>query len=117
MDRPAGRRGMVRVVGAAEKRLESLGRANQVRVARAELKRDVAAGKVAIAQVIAHPPSCARRAKVSDLLHAVPGIGPVRATRLLVRSQIPHAKTLDALSDRQRSALITSLANGSVSPS
>jgi hypothetical protein len=60
--------------------------------------------------VVAHPPACAERAKVSDLLCAVSGIGPVRTKRLLVRCRIPHAKPLGDLSDRQRRLLIALLA-------
>ena len=55
------------------------------------------------------PPAFAATAKISDLLLAVPGVGSVRATRALVRCQIPHAKTLTALSERQRLALIAAL--------
>ena len=95
--------------GIAEQRLAALGRANKVRVERGMLKRDLAAGRVAIEQVVAQPPSCAAHAKVYDLVRAVPGIGPVRSRRLLVRCQIPHAKTLAGLSDRQRGVLIVSL--------
>jgi hypothetical protein len=93
----------------AEKQHEALRRANEVRVARAALKRELAAGRVAIEEIVARPPSCAQHAKVYDLVRAVPGIGPARSMRLLVKCQIPHAKTLAALSDRQRRALIESL--------
>jgi hypothetical protein len=93
----------------AEKRDEALRRANAVRVARAALNRSLAAGQIAIEDVVAQPPSCAQQAKVYDLVRAVPGIGPARSLRLLVKCQIPHAKTLAALSDRQRRLLIASL--------
>ena len=92
-----------------EKRLDALARANAVRSARAELKRELAAGDVAIEKVIAHPPEFAEKARVSDILLAVPGFGPSRTTRLLVRCQIPYGKTLRSLSDRQRSVLIAGL--------
>jgi len=116
--------GKARVGGPAavrEQRLRALGRANEVRVARARLKRELAAGTVTLEQVVAHPPACAERAKVCDLLKAVPGIGPVRTNKLLLRCRIPHEKALDTLSDRQRSVLLASLADaasvGRTSPS
>ena len=59
--------------------------------------------------MLAQPPACATTAKVSDLLLAVPGFGPARATRSLARCQIPYAKTAASLSKRQRDALIALL--------
>lgn len=90
-------------------RMSSLGRANAIRTARATLKKDVASGRVQIEDVLAQPPMCATTAKVSDLLLAVPGVGPVRTTRALARCQIPYGKTAASLSKRQRDALITLL--------
>jgi hypothetical protein len=92
-----------------ERRLDALDRANAVRSARAELKRELASGNLEIEKVIAHPPGFAEQAKVAELLHAVPGLGPVRTTRLLVRCQIPYGKTLTSLSGRQRTVLISLL--------
>jgi hypothetical protein len=92
-----------------EQRMRSLARANQIRTARATLKNELAAGQARIEDVLTHPPACATTAKVSDLLLAVPGVGPTRATRALARCQIPYAKTAAALSERQRVALIALL--------
>jgi hypothetical protein len=91
---------------AKEKRLWSLGRANQIRTARATLKKELASGRVRIEDVLAQPPVSATTAKVSDLLLAVPGFGPVRTARSLARCQIPYGKTARGLSERQRGALI-----------
>lgn len=95
--------------GVVEQRVDSLGRANAVRSARAELKRELACGKVEIENVISQPPAFAEQAKVDDLLLAVRGLGPVRTAGLLLRSQIPPGKTLINLSARQRDALVTLL--------
>ena len=92
-----------------EQRMRSLGRANQTRIARAALKNELASGHTRIEDVLMHPPACAATAKVSDLLLAVPGVGPTRVTRALARCQIPYGKTAAALSERQRAALITAL--------
>jgi hypothetical protein len=100
---------MVPDQGSDERRLNALGRANAVRSARAKLKRELTSGNVAIEEVIAQPPGFAERAKVADLLLAVPGLGPARTTGLLVRSQIPYGKTLTSLSERQRTVLISLL--------
>ena len=89
-----------------EQRMHALDRANQTRTARATLKNDLATGRARIEDVLRHPPTFARTAKVSDLLLAVRGVGPTRATRALTRCQIPYEKTAGGLSERQRDALI-----------
>ena len=85
-----------------EQRLHALAKANEVRVARAQLKRGVAAGRIQLAGLLAEPPSCAQSAKVRELLLVVPRLGPARADRLLARCRIAHTKTVAGLSDRQR---------------
>lgn len=89
-----------------EQQRSALARANEVRLARAQLKRELAAGTIDLAQVLSAPPASAVRAKVQELLLAVPRIGPARAQRALARCRIAETKTLAGLSDRQRAELI-----------
>ena len=89
-----------------EQRLRALANANKVRSARARLKRDLAAGQVELARILADPPPYAQSARVRDLLVCVPGIGPARASRALSHCRIAEAKTIAGLSDRQRAELI-----------
>lgn len=63
--------------------MRSLDCANQIRTARARLKKDLASGRAQIEDVLAQPPLFAATAKVSELLLAIPGFGPVRATHIL----------------------------------
>ena len=88
-----------------EQRLHALAKANQVRSARAQLKRDLAAGTVELARILANPPAYAQTARVLELLIAVPGIGPARAGRALAHCRIAEAKTIAGLSGRQRTEL------------
>ena len=97
--------------GSPQQRLLALGRANEVRRQRAQIKRALAAGSTAFAQVLADPPACVRTAKVCDLLLSVPGVGPAKSNRALVRCRIADSKTIGGLSDRQRAALIEELAS------
>ena len=92
-----------------EQRLGSLDRANEVRSARAMLKKELASGSARLEDVLAQPPAFATTVRVSELLLAVPGFGPVRATRLLAHCQIPYRKSAASLSARQRDALIAQL--------
>ena len=89
-----------------EQRLRALEQANEVRTARAELKRELAAGKIELVEILADLPPCVRTARVRDLLVALPRIGSVRAGRILGHCGIAHSKTLGGLTDRQRGELI-----------
>ena len=92
-----------------EQRLDALRRANEVRVARARLKRQLALGERRLDELLAQVPEFARGAKVFDLMRAVPTLGPVRARQLLVHYGISETKTVGGLSERQRAALIAGL--------
>ena len=89
-----------------EQRLVSLAKANEVRSARAHLKEDIAAGRVDLVGVLSDPPVCAETAMVRDLLLAVRKVGPARVNRVFAQCRIADTKTVGALSDRQRDALI-----------
>jgi hypothetical protein len=70
------------------------------------LKKDLAAQRVQITDVLAHPPAYAETEHISVLLRAIPKYGPARVSRLLARCRISESKRLAGLSDRQRQALI-----------
>ena len=89
-----------------EQRLVALEQANEVRTARAALKKELAAGKVELVQILADPPSCMRTARVRDLLLVLPKIGSVKAARILAHCGIAHSKTLGGLTERQRGELV-----------
>lgn len=89
-----------------EQRLHALRLANEIRSARAQLKKDLASGKIELAQILAQPPECVRTARVRDVLLALPKIGSVKAGRILADCGIAHSKTLGGLTDRQRAELI-----------
>jgi hypothetical protein len=83
--------------------------ANEVRSARATLKKQLAAGTIQLAQILAAPPAVLETTRLRDLLIAVPKIGPVKAARILAYCRIAHSKTLGGLTDRQRRELISLL--------
>ena len=92
-----------------EQRREALAHANEVRRLRAALKAELKAGRVSIIPLIEGPPAYLHTARVRELLAAVPGYGPVRATDVLWRCRISDKKTLGGLSARQRRELISAL--------
>jgi hypothetical protein len=83
-----------------EQRLRALRLANEIRSARAQLKKDLASGKIELAQVLARPPECVRTARVRDVLLALPRIGLVKAGRILADCGIAPTKTLGGLTER-----------------
>jgi hypothetical protein len=93
-------------VRSLDQRMDALKRANDVRVRRAQLKKDLKDGQARIEQILGNPPTYVETAKVIDLLMAVPKFGRVKATRFLSACRISPSKTVGGLSDRQRAELI-----------
>jgi hypothetical protein len=89
-----------------DQRMDALKRANDVRVRRARLKKDLKDGRVRIDQILHNPPEYVSTAKVIDILMAVPKFGRVKAARFLNTCRISQSKTVGGLSDRQRTELI-----------
>jgi hypothetical protein len=88
-------------------RMEALQRANNVRSRRAQLKRDLKAGRQPIHELLLEPPEYLLTAKVFDLLLAVPKYGRVKVNKILSQCRISPSKTLGGLSERQRDELVT----------
>src|SRR5437870_13093334 len=93
-------------VRSLDQRMDALRRANDVRVRRAKLKKDLKDGRVRIETILGNPPEYVSTAKVIDILMAVPKFGRVKAARVLNTCRISQSKTVGGLSDRQRRELI-----------
>lgn len=89
--------------------MDALRRANDIRMRRARLKRDLKAGRAQIHGLLLDPPEYILTAKVFDLLLAVPKYGRVKANRVLVQCRISPSKTIGGLSERQRGELVSHL--------
>jgi hypothetical protein len=90
--------------------LRALEHANRVRLARAELKRRIAAGDVQVPDVVLDSPWEARSMELSELLMSQKRWGRERCRRLLLALGIPENKQLGTLTERQRAALAAMLA-------
>lgn len=90
--------------------LQALERANQVRLARASLKRAVASGEKSAAEVISDCPWEAESMTLSELLRSQPRWGRTRTRKLLGSLGLSENKRLDTLTDRQRTLLVEKLA-------
>jgi hypothetical protein len=93
----------------APQHLQALERANRVRLARATLKRKVAVGDLAVANVILERPWEADTMAVCDLLLSQRRWGLMRARKVLAAIPIPETKPIGDLTDRQRNALACKL--------
>jgi hypothetical protein len=92
-----------------QQRMDALSRANQIRTRRAQLKRDLKAGRASIHDLLLEPPEFLETAKVMDMLLAVPKIGRVKVNKLLTQCRISPSKTIGGLSERQRGELVAFL--------
>ena len=90
-------------------RMEALQRANDIRSRRAQLKRDLKAGRASIHVLLLEPPEFIETAKVFDMLLAVPKYGRVKVNKVLQLCRISPSKTIGGLSQRQRTELVSML--------
>ena len=88
-----------------DQRMAALAIANEARALRAQLKRDLKAGRASIGELLLDPPAFVQTAKVFDMLLALPKVGRVKATKIMNSCRVSPNKTLGGLSDRQRAEL------------
>jgi hypothetical protein len=89
--------------------MRALHRANEVRLARAELKRRVATGEVDVAEVILDCPWETESMAVADLLMSQRRWGQTRCRKFLSQIPMSEKKTIGSMTDRQRRTLAAML--------
>jgi hypothetical protein len=89
--------------------MHALERANQVRLARADLKRQIADGRLRAVDVILTAPWEAESMAVADVLASQRRWGRTRARRLLAGIPLPENKTLGSITERQRQTLASAV--------
>lgn len=95
-----------------EQRMAALQHANMIRSRRARFKRNLvrsADPRLDLVLVLVQVPDWIASARMFDLLLALPGLGRVRANRLLTRERVSPSKTVGGLSERQRNAFVDDL--------
>lgn len=85
--------------------MRALERANQVRLARAELKRRVATEEIEVAGVILDCPWEAQSMAVADLLMSQRRWGQTRCRKFLAQVPMSEKKTVGSMTERQRRTL------------
>jgi hypothetical protein len=95
--------------GGTSQCMEALARANEVRLARAALKRDVCAGRRAVTEVIIESPWEADSMSLSELLCSQRRWGRARSRKLLSSAALSEGKKVGSLTERQRRILVGAL--------
>lgn len=85
--------------------MQALQRANEVRLARAELKRKVASGELTVAEVVIDLPWEVETMTIGDLLTAQRRWGHTRCRRFLQGVPMSEAKPVGSMTERQRCAI------------
>ena len=97
----------------APQHMRALARANEVRLARADLKRRIGHGEVTVADVVLGPSWEAESMTISDLLMSQRRWGTTRCRKLLQSIPMSENKTVGSMTVRQRRALAALLAPSS----
>jgi hypothetical protein len=100
----------------APQHMRALERANRVRLARAELKRQVADGELSAAEVVLDCPWEAESMAIADLLASQHRWGRTRCRRFLASVPLSETKTIGSMTERQRQALAAQLRGEAPAP-
>jgi hypothetical protein len=89
--------------------MRALQRANEVRLARAELKRRIAYGETSAAEVVLSSPWEVETMAVAELLMSQRRWGHTRARRFLAAIPMAETKAIGSMTERQRQTLAAML--------
>ena len=96
-----------------QQRLDALEKGNRIRLHRAQVKRDIKAGRRHVVDELIEVDPRLASMHVWDLLMAVPKFGRVKVNKVLSRNMISPSKTVGGLSARQRRVLVLALGGSS----
>lgn len=98
----------------APQHMRALEQANRVRLARAELKRQISDGEARVADVVRDCPWEAESMAVAELLTSQHRWGRQRCRRFLAAIPLSETKQIGTMTERQRTELATRLEGGRV---
>jgi hypothetical protein len=91
-----------------EQRRDALAKAAEARRKRAELKGQLKAEKMSLRDVLTRQgDDVVGKMKVSSVLESLPGVGKVRARRIMERLDISATRRIRGLGAKQKDALLT----------
>lgn len=104
------------IKSAPRQNMRALEQANRIRLARAEIKRRIAKGDVAVAEILLDPADEVAGMEISELLTSQKRWGATRCTKFMDSIGLSEAKTIRSLTERQRSAMAAVLTAGRPAP-
>ncbi|HEX2088940.1 MAG TPA: integration host factor, actinobacterial type [Actinomycetota bacterium] len=91
-----------------EQRKEALAKAAEARRARAEVKNQLKSEKLSLREILSKEnDDVIGKMKVSSVLESLPGVGKVRARKIMERLDISATRRVRGLGAKQRDALLT----------
>lgn len=93
----------------SEQSMQALALANKTRLARAEIKRQIADGETTVARVLAAPPPEIATMSIADLLMSQHRWGRTRCRRLLMALTISETRRVGTLTERERNRIVAML--------
>ncbi len=93
-----------------EQRAAALEKAAEARTARAEIKARLKMGSMTLAEALDSDDPNVLKLKVVSLLESLPGVGKVKARKLMDDIGIAENRRVQGLGAQQREALLTQLA-------
>jgi hypothetical protein len=93
-----------------EQRADALAKAAKARAARAEVKNQLKLGQITIEQALAATDDTIGKLKVVSLLESLPGVGKVKARKLMDEIGIADNRRVQGLGQQQKAALLEHLA-------
>lgn len=94
----------------------ALDRANIVRFARADIKRQIARGEVSICYVVLNPPTDVNNMPLFDLMMAQRRWGRERVLKFLARNDLSERLGLQTMTARQRNVFVNAITRFTWSP-
>jgi len=93
-----------------EQRKNALDKAAAARAARAELKNQLKNGAVSLSEALSSTDDTVGKLKVVSLLESLPGVGKVKARRLMEEIGIADNRRVQGLGEQQKQALLAQFA-------
>jgi len=94
-----------------EQRRQALEKAAEARRKRAEVKQELKSGKRSLSDILTQQTNeTVGKMKVSTVLESLPGVGKVRARKLMEKLDISASRRVRGLGAKQRSALLDEFA-------
>ena len=91
-----------------EQRKEALAKAAEARRARADVKNQLKTEKLSLREILSREnDDVVGKMKVSSVLESLPGVGKVRARKIMERLDISATRRVRGLGAKQRDALLT----------